>query len=313
MNQSMEQDIFKISCHIFGRTHVFIRKLPSDKLLVNHIAILTVNIILIIPTILLNAVSITTIVKSSQLKNKLCYFIILLQSVTDLAVGVLGIPLFLIFLVTGMGKISNCFVATLAYRSSVLPIGVSILTLSALTMERYIAVLHPYSTQVTRRRILLYLCSGVVVMFLVVILSLAIEGLIKKFTMVLATLFFTFAAFVYARIYLVVRKLARSQNKPQDAAAVNDLTKQKMFLREIKQAQKCFNVVICFFVLCFLPVIVTISVAANVDEYELHEAIQNWATTLAITNSSINSIVFFWTKTMLRKEAVKMLKVICFR
>jgi hypothetical protein len=306
MNQSMEQDIFKISCHIFGRTHVFIRKLPSDKLLVNHIAILTVNIILIIPTILLNAVSITTIVKSSQLKNKLCYFIILLQSVTDLAVGVLGIPLFLIFLVTGMGKISNCFVATLAYRSSVLPIGVSILTLSALTMERYIAVLHPYSTQVTRRRILLYLCSGVVVMFLVAILSLAIEGLIKRFTMVLATLFFTFAAFVYARIYLVVRKLAR----PSDATAVNNLARQKMFIREIKQAQKCFNVVICFFVLCFLPVIVTISVATHVDKYEL-QAIQNWATTLSISNSSVNSIIFFWTKTMLRKEAAKMLKVIC--
>ena len=306
MNQSVEQDISIISCHIFGGTHVFLRKFPSDELLVNHIVTIAVNIILIIPTILLNAVSIITIVKSSQLKNKLCYFIILLQSVTDLAVGVFGIPLFLIFLVTGMGKISNCFVATLAYRSSVLPIGVSILTLSALTMERYIAVLHPYSTKVTRRRILLYVCSGVVVMFLVAILSLAIEGLIKRFTMVLATLFFTFAAFVYARIYLVVRKLAR----PSDATAVNNLARQKMFIREIKQAQKCFNVVICFFVLCFLPVIVTISVATHVDKYEL-QAIQNWATTLSISNSSVNSIIFFWTKTMLRKEAAKMLKVIC--
>ena len=306
MNQSVEQDISIISCHIFGGTHVFLRKFPSDELLVNHIVTIAVNIILIIPTILLNAVSIITIVKSSQLKNKLCYFIILLQSVTDLAVGVFGIPLFLIFLVTGMGKISNCFVATLAYRSSVLPIGVSILTLSALTMERYIAVLHPYSTQVTRRRILLYVCSGVVVMFLVAILSLAIEGLIKRFTIVLATLFFTFAAFVYARIYLVVRKLAR----PSDATAVNNLARQKMFIREIKQAQKCFNVVICFFVLCFLPVIVTISVATHVDKYEL-QAIQNWATTLSISNSSVNSIIFFWTKTMLRKEAAKMLKVIC--
>jgi hypothetical protein len=143
-------------------------------------------------------------------------------------------------------------------------------------------------------------------MFLVAILSLAIEGLIKRFTMVLATLFFTFAAFVYARIYLVVRKLAR----PSDATAVNNLARQKMFIREIKQAQKCFNVVICFFVLCFLPVIVTISVATHVDKYEL-QAIQNWATTLSISNSSVNSIIFFWTKTMLRKEAAKMLKVIC--
>ncbi len=304
--------MFEISCLIFGERHNFMRKFPSDKLLVNHFVTLTVNVMLIFPTVLLNAVSVITIIKSSQLKNKICYFIILMQSATDLVVGVLGIPLFLIFLVTGLGTISNCVVATLAYRSSVLPIGVSILTLSALTMERYIAVLYPYaySTQVTRKRILVYICSGTMVMVLVVILSLAIEGLIKRFTMVLATLFFTSNAFVYARIYLVVRKLARSQNQPQDITVVNNLTRQKMFIQEIKQAKNCFIVVICFFILCFLPVIVTNVVATYVNKYKL-QAIQNWATTLGISNSSANSVIFFWTKTLLRREAVKILKAGC--
>ena len=228
---------------------------------------------LIFPTILLNAISIITIIKSSQLKSKFCYFITLMQFVTDLTVGIFGIPLFLIFLipVTGIGKISHCLVAILAHRSSVLPIGLSILTLSTLTMERYIAILYPYSysTQVTKKRTLTYICFGVVVMFGAVIVSLAIEVLIKRFTMAKAILFFTSAAYIYTRIYTVVRKLACSKNELQD-----NLTQQKMLIQEIKQAKNCFTVVICFFLLCFLPVIVTNVVAVSVNKYEL-QAIQN--------------------------------------
>jgi hypothetical protein len=35
---------------------------------------------------------------------------------------------------------------------------------------------------------------------------------------------------------------------------------------------------------------------------------RNWSITSVILNSSINSVIFFWTKTLLRKEAFKILK-----
>ena len=44
MNETLDQDIFEKSCLIFGQTHVFIRELPSEKLLANHFVILAVNI-----------------------------------------------------------------------------------------------------------------------------------------------------------------------------------------------------------------------------------------------------------------------------
>jgi hypothetical protein len=44
-----------------------------------------------IHTVLLNAVAMITILKSSQLKSKPCYFIILVQSINDLAVGIVSI------------------------------------------------------------------------------------------------------------------------------------------------------------------------------------------------------------------------------
>ena len=291
------------------------RKHPSKNNLFNHIVIFAVNIILIFPTVLLNAISVITILKSSRLKNKLCYYIILMQSVADLAVGVLGIPLFLVFLAAGIGGTSNCYVATLAYRSSVLPIGVSILTLSSLTIERYIAVIYPlsYNVQLTKKKIVIYVCTGVVIMVSVAIISIAIEGLIKRFTVVLATLFFLSSAFVYFKIYVVVKKLTRSQqNKWQEGSMLSDLTRKKIFMREIKQVRSCFIVVLCFFLLCFMPVILTYFVGTSVDIHDL-QTIQNWATTFSMSNSSINSIIFFWTKTMLKNEAIKISKVICSR
>jgi hypothetical protein len=305
MNLSVGQEGFEISCQILGTTHFAITKLSSEKLLINHIFAIAVNGILIIPTILLNATAIITILKSSQLNSKPCYFIILVQSVIDLAVGVLGIPIFIFFMASGIGGISTCLATTLALRSTILPVGASTNTLCAMTLERYIAILHPfaYSTQVTNKRLLIGVGCCTAVEWSVIILSFAIHWLFEIYAMVAQALSFFFIAFVYTRIYLVVRKLAQSRNKSHEG----NLTSMKLFLREIKQAKSCFIVVICFCVLGFLPTTIAVPFFPSFDQFE-ELAIKIWIMTLGLCNSSFNSVIFFWTKRMLKKEAVKMLK-----
>ena len=310
MNLSEEQKVFEMSCRILGTTHSVITEFPSEKLLINHIFAIALNSLLIIPTILLNAVAIITILKYSQLNNKPCYFIILVQSIIDLAVGVLGIPLILVYLASGIGGVSNCIVASLALRSTFLPYGLSTVTLSALTMERYIAILHPYaySTRVTKKRLLIYVATGAVVMFSVIIFSLLSLRLLQTFGTVVETLLFFFTAFAYTRIYLVVRKLARSPNQRCGVAEEENLTRMKLFLREIKQAKSCFMIVICFFVLCLFPGAIAFPFFEAFDKYD-RLVISIWIFTLNLSNSCANSLIFFWTKTMLRKEALKMLRI----
>ncbi len=285
-----------------------------EKFLISHILAASVNGIFIIPTVLLNAVSILTILKSSQLKSKPCYFIILVQSVIDLATGVLGIPFFLAYLIQGITGTSNCFGTFLALKSTILPIAVSTITLSAMTMERYIAILHPYaySTKVTKKRILVYVGSGSVVTFFVIIVSFAFQPAVMIFGVFIVILVFFFTAFAYTKIYLVIRKLNHSRNnQPSVAEGQENLTRKKLFLREIKQAKSCFIVVMCFFILSFLPPIV-FSFHKNKDQSEFL-AKDAWLYTIMMFNSSVNSVIFFWTKTMLRKEAKKRLNFICAR
>ena len=55
----------------------------------------------------------------------------------DLAVGVLGIPLFIFFLANSIDGIPNCVAASLARRLMIAPIGGSSIVLFAVTVERY--------------------------------------------------------------------------------------------------------------------------------------------------------------------------------
>lgn len=310
MNESIEQDAFLMTCHVIGTTNIFVRKFPSDEMVINRIVAIALNGFLIVPTILLNGVSAATIMKSSQLNSKPCYFIILLQSMTDVAVGIIGIPLFITFMLSGMGKISNCFAIIFFFKTTILLNTVSVTTLSALTLERYIAILHPYSykTQVTKRRITLYVVSGMLMMCLVVILSFFIDKIIGRFVLAMVTLFFLFAAFAYTRIYLVVRKLSRPKNQIYDNDAGN-ISRLKTLLQKMKQAKSCVLVVLSYFVLCVVPVILTVPFSRTFSIFE-RGSFQIWPITCGIINSSVNSMIYFWTKTMMRKDAIRMLKSI---
>ena len=118
---------------------------------------------MVIPTIFLNGVAVViTIFKSSQLSRKPCYFIVLLQAIFDLAVGLFCVPLFIYYLANSIGRIFNCFAASLGYRSTLVPVGVSTITMTAMTMEGYIAILHHATRFLLRAWLLVcndYCCS----------------------------------------------------------------------------------------------------------------------------------------------------------
>ena len=313
MNLSMqEQDKFEIQCQIFGTTHEVVAKLPSKSLVVNHISLMAANGVLMVPTILLNSLAIVTIIKSSQLYCKPCYFIILLQSAVDLAVGALGIPAFLGFLLTGLAINPNCILSVVSNRLTVLPLGLSTNTLCAMTLERYIAIIHPYAykNMVTTTRLLTCIGCSTVVLFLVLVLSFKDERIIITYGTVITTIVLMLTTFAYAKIYAVVRKCARSRNKINEALGNGNLTRMKLFLQEVRQARSSFIVVICFFVLCFLPNAIAFPSYANTSRFD-RLATMLWILFIAYLNSSVNSLIFFWTKTMLRKEAAKMLRTVC--
>lgn len=272
----------------------------------DRVLLIVSNIILVFSTLFLNLLSIIAIRKSSLLKNKLCYFVILIQASVDFSFGVISIPAFAVFVASPFLGIENCFLVIALLQTTLIVPVISLVTLSSVTLERYIGVLYPYSYQtfVTKRRLLIYLGVGCLILFGGVSSSIIIPGILKPVTVVYVLANFLFIAFAYTRIYLVIRRLRRTPECPVD------IEKQKSgirrLLREVQHAKSCFFVVL-YFIVSLMPFAIS---SSFVNEKNFHKsaAILSWAITLTNSNSSFNSLIFFWTKTLLRKEAVATLK-----
>ena len=290
---------------------------PSNKYyVINQLFACAVYGLLFIPTVLLNSISIFTILKCSQLNEKVSYFTILVQSAVDLITGVVTLPILTAFvLLKDIIRVENKIICWLNYTFGYFLPGLSLLTLCALSFERYMGVLHPFihRTQVTKKRIMIYeCCTGLPL--LVYVFSQPINSTETGNIVIIAVVLISslFLLFVYTRIFVKARTSLYSGNRPGNRVAQPDTSEvrgKRRFLRELKLAKSCF-LVTCTFGLCFLPSIVLSWPTLHLED-ETFEMIWCWTIALPVANSSVNSIIFFWSKAKLRKEAMKVLKICC--
>ena len=301
MNGSAEKIEFFTTCADTEK-FVIVDHFPDDKYERSRIAAIVVSCILLLTMISLNGISIITIRRSSQLKSKVCYFFLLLQSIVDLGVGVLGVPLFIYYLSSPFLSTMNCILIILAVRITPVISGFSIITLSAITLERYIGVLHPfyYKTNVTKKRILTYVAGSCLIYCPVVpyrtLIRIVLTGMI--------VVFLIFATVVYTKIYFVIQKLVRSERRPACETNENrNATRQT--IRESRHAKSCFFVVITFALLLIPGTLAPAFYTKGTIQFFVYV---HWTFAVLLLNSCVNSVIFFWTGTLLGNEAIRTLK-----
>jgi hypothetical protein len=114
---SPENSTFQAKCPVFVHENWIQWILILNKMdKTNRTLLIAFNAILTFLTIFLNLLSVITIRKSSQLRNKMCYFVILVQSVVDFGAGILGIPSFILYLSTPLLRIQNCLVVVVLFQ-----------------------------------------------------------------------------------------------------------------------------------------------------------------------------------------------------
>ena len=307
-------EFYIMTCQAFGRTHWFATKFSSSKYEINRVATIVINSVLVISTVLLNLIAIVTILKSTQLKNKICYFLILIQSAVDLGIGCIGAPLSVFFLLQTFLGLRDCFSSFVVFQLSVLPIGFSLVISFIILFERYIGVMHPYSYAriLTKKRIFYFMICGFALITIAFALSFYYtEPIIVMLFLTVPTLVVC-AGFVNTRVYFEVRRLRRSEVKLNLNNIVEHKSKIKLFLREVKYAKSCFLVLACFLI-TLLPSLLYPVFRFQFGPSMIVDAYFSWMRVITTLNSSVNSIIFFWNKSMLRKKAAEVLKVRCCR
>ena len=265
--------------------------------------------------IFLNSVVIISLWRSSQLRRKLCFFMILVLSCFDLAVVVVTHPFLIIttiyFSLEEIGTIRE----TIRMIIFVYLHGSSMLALFTLNVERFLAIVCPFFHQasVTKGSLV---CFQAFLNAILVGLS-AIYFIRKSIVHIIIAVFISSLLFLFvcSNYKLFVIAKAKRENKtvaPLTTETSNVEENVKKRIVNLKNIPTCSLAVGCFF-LCFSPQIAysAFRLASDAPLYDKQVfSFQLWSNTFASMNSTFNCLIFFWRNSILRREGLKVFKAL---
>ena len=298
------------TCYMFKERFEIVNTFPSYAYVVNHVVVCVVNAIITITTVCLNTLTLLTFWKSSRLKQKACYTLIVVQSFIDLGVGMIGSTIYTFLLANEIAGTGSCGQYLASRKMSMLLTILSISTLSGMNIERYISVVHPitHRNRVTRKSQIIYVTCIYFLCIIMLALSFVLRRAFATFVISLVIFFLGTTAYIYIKIF-VAATLSNTIIPLQNEFLENSSSckRKRKFLREIRLAKPCFLVVTCTF-LCFLPAAVL--GGSNSGGFK-NSVLKYWSVTLTMLNPSLNSVIFFWKNATLRNELKTVLRGIC--
>ena len=262
-----------------------------------------VNIIFTFSGIVLNTLVIASFWKSSQLRKKLCQFMIMVLSCFDLFAVVTNHPGILVYLIFWLREDYDSLPKVKIYLlcSSVF-LSISFVILLVMSIERYLGAYRPifHRTSVTKRRLLILLAILLIPTATMNIISR--NGLVIScavFAAIFMGLFLPPFIFVNFKLFNISRKVHRER-------AVSPEKRTTLNLKNISTP--------LWAVACLILVSIPNSfyIAFNLAEKTANTSrvSSTWAITSATMNCTLNSLIFFWKNKVLRAEGIKILKTL---
>ena len=235
----------------------------------------------------------------------------------DLSVGLLTLPLFSYLYLSEVHGSLDCVISFVFSTIAFIPWGLSLAALCALTCERYMGVMHPIThlNHVTKKMFFVYACCVLLVTIVLVPLAVVSATFYYIFCGVYAIVPMLLHTYCYTRILFSTRKKLRANScstSSDDLEAAdkvsqrNHVGKRRYSLKEIKLAKSCALVVLTFYVFCIPGEFLNIYYLEK--SLIIYRVVITWYATALGVNTIINSVIFFWTRPVLRKEAFKVLK-----
>ena len=309
----------------------FVRSSPSQAFTINGIVACVVNAILAITATSVNASVILTFWKSPNLRTKVPFFLIMVLSLTDFAVGVLVHPMFIVMMIRQLTGRGDCISKTIYLAATTLFPGLSAATLAVINVERYLAIAHPffYQRRVTKQNLLVATLLSWSSWMPIIVTAFFNTKLENKLMIVYVIAMCLLTILVYLRIYLIARQKRRLDPKPLTARtecylqvstvgldseparnAANKREKLTEFIKDVKLAKTFVLIVVCSQV-CYFPtavyhVYLYLNKGAAVTVPLMITGA--WVLTFTTINSTLNSLIFFWKNSQLRNEMLRIVR-----
>ena len=290
--------------------------LDSTSRLNSHLTFLSVlNTFTSVSAFLGNVLILTALHKESSLHppSKL-----LLRSlaVTDLCVGLISQPLFVTYCMSIVNEHWNMlrYVSAAVFTTAGIFCGVSVLTLTAISVDRLLALLLGlrYRQVVTLKRTY----AIVIAIWVVCTVSSALQFWIRFITLwysvIVKSLCVVVSSFSYTKIFFTLR---HQQNQVQGHAQQPNQTNQLNIVRYKKAVSTAIWLQLMLIV-CYLPGgVMTTLVASGTRSLSVSIA-WYYAVTLVFLNSSLNPILYYCKLEEVRqgvKDTIRQVLCLCFR
>ena len=261
-----------------------------------------VNIIFTFFGTVSNTLVIVSIWRSSQLRKKLCHFMVMVLSCFDLVAVVTiypGILLNLISWLRGDYELSTKMAIYLEFSGIFLVF--SLLALLVMNIERYLGAYYPifHRTSVTRRRLLTLLAILIIPSAVMYIISR--YGFLNylMYLMIFTVLFVPPFIFVSFKLFAIARKLHREWV----------IAPGKRTAAKLKTISTALWAVACLMLLS-IPISFNIAFSLAEKSSKTIRLSYIWAFTCITINCTLNSFIFFWKNKVLRTEGKKILKTL---
>ena len=273
------------------------------------------NAFLLFTAMVLNIITIQALRKISSFPKPLKTLLLSL-AVSDLGVGLVVHPLYIVFLVMNIEQNTNnriyIMVSKAYFISGLLLCAASFLGIIALTVDRFLAIhLHlRYQELVTHRRVVTVVISFWVwsLSFSFFVLNRVLEKVLAIIIATILAVCLTTTGLIYCKIYSIVRHHTNQIHALQlQPVGQNQNGQLANVARQKKTALATFCVYVVF-VVCFLPFI-CVNAAYQIygeTELRLHLVFYSW--TLVHLNSSLNPLIYCWKMRNIRQAVISVLR-----
>lgn len=249
--------------------------------------------------LVLTAIKKTPSIRSSSI-TMLCSL-----AVSDLLVGFIVQPFFLaslltrVFLIERISKITAFCLC-----------GVSLCTMTAISIDRFLALQYPMRYQATITAHQRALNTLIVIIWLhnFVFSGFYVWNWPLYFIMIATgvCLFILVSAFCYIRIYRIVRRHQIQIQAQQQAAQQNTTEGDNSNMVRMKRSALNTFIFYIAMVLCYFPIIISLC-AASITSKDLPE-VWHLADTVVFLNSSVNPLLYCWRLGEIRKAVLKIFR-----
>ena len=266
---------------------------PGTIVIINCV----LNAPLMLISILGNALILAAIIRTPSIRSTSMIMLCSL-AVTDLLVGLIAQPIYIVLRFT-----KDRFVDRVWSMIGPSLCGVSLMTITAITVDRFLALHYHmrYATLVTKSRVKYTLVIIWLISFLVSGFDFWSPRMQYFFSSVVIILCLITSAFMYVRIFLIVRRhqlqIHAQQQAVQSSSAENNLN-----MARLKRSAMNTFVFYIALIICYIPLYVALTLAGISGK--TWQTDWDFVLTAVFMNSSINPFLYCWRLRELRTAVV---------